>query len=132
MTVYGCEAGKVGGIYVSKGAHLSLVDVSIEECSSAHTGNAGGLDSAGFLHAERVRVVRCNLLRPMSGQRVCSMVSSARSSSNCLDRNSPALSVCSVPTMRVGSLRPSSVRQGGRRAWAAAVRVAGALAARFA
>jgi hypothetical protein len=43
------------------------VDVSIEECSGGHTGYAGGLDSAGFLHAERVRVVRCNLLRPMSG-----------------------------------------------------------------
>ena len=67
VIVYGCEADKVGGIYVSKGAQLSLVDVSIEECSSAHTGYAGGLDSAGFLHAERVRVVRCNLLRPMSG-----------------------------------------------------------------
>eukprot|EP00965_Chrysotila_dentata_P090001 2970224-Pleurochrysis_carterae.AAC.2 len=38
------------------------------------------------------------------------MPSSARNSVNCFERNSPALSQCSVPTTRVGVARPSLSR----------------------
>eukprot|EP00965_Chrysotila_dentata_P070008 2312332-Pleurochrysis_carterae.AAC.2 len=41
------------------------------------------------------------------GQVVVCTPSSARSSVNYLERNSPALSLCSVPTTRVGLSRPS-------------------------
>eukprot|EP00965_Chrysotila_dentata_P228951 6196895-Pleurochrysis_carterae.AAC.1 len=44
------------------------------------------------------------------GQVVACMPSSARNSVNCFERNSPALSLCNVPTTRVGVSRPSLSR----------------------
>lgn len=60
VTVRGCKAKSVGGIY-AKAGQLSLVDVSIEECEDANIGGACALQSRGVLSAARVRVVRCGL-----------------------------------------------------------------------
>ena len=60
VTVRGCKARSVGGIY-AKAGQLSLVDVSIEECEGADIGGACAFQSLGVVSAARVRVVRCGL-----------------------------------------------------------------------
>eukprot|EP00965_Chrysotila_dentata_P033887 1128341-Pleurochrysis_carterae.AAC.1 len=67
---------------------------------------------------ERVRSMMLRIARSATpfnwwtcgGHVVACMPSSARNSVNCLERNSPALSLWSVPTTRVGVSRPSLSR----------------------